>query len=116
MKHITLVEDDPAIRDSLFAFFAMTGIARLTYLNNDNILDGSYEYPDLFLIDKQLSGVDGIELCKYLKSQEGTRHIPVIMMSASPHIIQLAHSAGADDAIVKPYELTDLKDMLLKYL
>jgi DNA-binding response OmpR family regulator len=59
--------------------------------------------PDLFLLDKQLKGYDGLEICKYLKSTEPTRGIPVIMLSATPGVKPLAMEAGADDFLEKPF-------------
>lgn len=116
MKQIILVEDDPAICDGLSIFFETMGIKTTVYHNGNNILAGSYELPDLFLLDKQLSGVDGLDICQYLKSKPESKDIPVIMMSASPSVIKLGKVAGADDVIIKPYKLTDMQSLLSKYL
>ncbi len=116
MKHVILVEDDPAIRDSLSLFFERSNIELTVYHNGDSILSGDYTPPDLFLLDKQLSGVDGLDICRYIKSQEATKNIPVIMMSASPSVIPLAAASGADDVLVKPYALADIRNVMSRYL
>lgn len=60
---------------------------------------------DLYILDKQLSGIDGLDLCRMLKNRDETRHVPVIILSASPNINELANAAGADAVVEKPFEL-----------
>lgn len=59
-------------------------------------------WPDVFLIDIELPGINGLEVCKWLKSHEGSRHIPVIFLSGDPYLKILAASAHADDYIEVP--------------
>jgi CheY-like chemotaxis protein len=59
------------------------GINTTIYANGELLMHNDFELPDLFIIDKQLSGIDGLELCRFLKAQEATRNIPVIIISAS---------------------------------
>jgi CheY-like chemotaxis protein len=78
-------------------------------LHNDGL-------PDLILLDVLLSGKDGREIVKHLKSQEETRHIPVIMFSAHPNAEKTAQAAGADDFIAKPFEMDELLAKVAHYL
>ena len=75
-----------------------------------------YNKPDLFLLDRQLSGPDGLEICRFLKSQQSTMDIPVIMNSAIPGITELAKQAGADDAIEKPFLIRELRQMIALHI
>ena len=59
-------------------------------------------WPDVFLIDIELPGINGLGVCKWLKSHEGSRHIPVIFLSGDPYLKILAASAHADDYIEMP--------------
>lgn len=61
--------------------------------------------PHLILVDVLLSGKDGRAIVKFLKSQEATKHIPVIMFSAHPSAAETARQAGADDFLAKPFEI-----------
>lgn len=79
-------------------------------------MEGEYQPPDLFLLDKQLPGIDKLDLCRYLKANEVTRIIPVIMMSGNLRIAELAGLAGADDVIMKPFNIDKLTKMVLQYL
>ncbi len=67
--------------------------------------------PDLILLDIMLGNQDGRELCKMLKSGFDTKHIPIIMISATHDIGTLAaKSCPADDFIAKPFDI----DCLIK--
>ena len=84
--------------------------------NGEQLLENEFERPDLFLLDKQLSGVDGMEICRFLKAQDWTRDIPVIIVSASPNLDQQAKAAGADDFVEKPFQMKVMLDLLKKYI
>jgi CheY-like chemotaxis protein len=84
--------------------------------NGEQLLENAFETPDLFLLDKQLSGVDGMEICRFLKGQDSTRDIPVIIVSASPNLDQQAKAAGADGFIEKPFQMKFMLELLRKYL
>ena len=64
--------------------------------------------PDLILLDVLISGNDGRTICKQLKSQEGTKKIPIIMFSAHPSAAATMAEYGADDFIAKPFDVNDL--------
>ena len=63
--------------------------------------------PDLVLLDIQLPGKDGIEICREVRAESGT---PIIMLTANGETesLVLALEAGADDYIVKPYKAEEL--------
>lgn len=107
-----MVEDDTSIQDTVRLILESAGYQVTIFANGNLILKEEYEFPDLFIIDRQLAGVDGLDICRYLKSKEATRHIPVIMLSANPMIIQLAKAAGADHAIEKPFRMKELKSAM----
>lgn len=103
MKRIIIIEDDPAILDVLGILFTRAGYDTLTYPNGNFILKGEFDIPDLFIIDKQLSGVDGLDICKYLKQTGLTSQIPVIILSATPHLHNQIKLVGADAFLEKPF-------------
>jgi DNA-binding response OmpR family regulator len=84
--------------------------------NGEDLLNNKFTMPDLFLVDKQLSGYNGLDICRYLKSQRHTKNIPVIMISASPDIGRSSREAGADAYIEKPFEITNLVDLVNSYV
>ena len=68
------------------------------------------ELPDLIILDLMLPDIDGLEICKYLKSREQLAAIPIIMLTArveeSDRIIGL--ELGADDYVTKPFSPREL--------
>ncbi len=81
----------------------------LEQLHNDGL-------PHLILVDVLLSGKDGRGIVKYLKSQEETKHIPVVMFSAHPSAEEMARQAGADDFLAKPFEIDALLAKIARLL
>ena len=71
---------------------------------------------DLLLLDIWLSGWLGRDICIYLKSQEATKHFPIILVSANKDTENIAREAGADDFLTKPFELDELLAKLERYL
>ncbi len=107
-KKILVVEDDESIQDILKIILQRAGFIVTILAHGKLIIEDHYSLPDLFLIDKQLSGIDGIMLCRHLKSKGNTKKIPVIMMSAYPNIGELSVQAGANAFIEKPFEVGSL--------
>lgn len=115
-KKILVTDDDPGIRDIFKIIFETAGYDVQMIINGDDLLNNKFDIPDLFLLDKQLSGVDGIDICRYLKEQKATSHLPVIMISANPNIGKLSEAAGADAYIEKPFEVKHLLEMVERYI
>ena len=65
---------------------------------------------DLIVLDWMLPGISGIEVCKGVKLNEESKHIPVIMLSARTEEDDRVKGleAGADDYVVKPYSIAEL--------
>ncbi len=66
--------------------------------------------PTLILLDLMLPEVDGLEVCRMLKTNEETRNIPIIMVTAKSEEIDkiVGFELGADDYIVKPFSPREL--------
>jgi CheY-like chemotaxis protein len=116
MKKILCADDDPGLQDVFPLIFERAGYEVTMISNGEQLLENEFEMPDLFLLDKQLSGADGMDICRFLKGQDSTRNIPVIIVSASPNLDQQAKAAGADDFVEKPFKLKFLLNLLKKYL
>jgi DNA-binding response OmpR family regulator len=116
-KKLLVVDDDPDILEFLEVILEEEGYEVLTSTKGEyleQLHNGGL--PDLILLDVLLSGKDGREIVKHLKSQDETKHIPVIMFSAHPSAEQTARAAGADDFIAKPFNIDELLARVAKYL
>lgn len=112
-----IAEDDPSIQ-KLFSIILQREGYEIQLSSDGKVL---YEKPDplphLFILDRQLeNSSDGLEVCRYLKSRDATRDIPVIMISATPEIGVLAKRAGAEDFLEKPFSITSLLEKVKKFI
>lgn len=109
MKRIILAEDDCSIQDTVRLILESAGYHVDIFSDGDLIIRNEFTVPDVFILDRQLPGIDGLDVCRFLKQNESTKDVPVIMLSANPMIVKLAKLAGADYAIEKPFRMKDLK-------
>jgi len=107
-RKIVIADDDQGVLEIFKIIFEKEGYETITLSNPKPLLQNQYMDADIYLLDKQMSGTDGIEVCKYLKQQEQTRNIPVLIVSANPSAKALSEEAGADDFIEKPFLKKDL--------
>jgi DNA-binding response OmpR family regulator len=116
-KHrIMIADDDEAILDALSIMLQDAGYEVITIENGQNVLQIKENLPDLLLLDIWMSGIDGGTICKQLKKQKNTKHIPVIMLSANRDIEKIARECGAVDFITKPFEMDHLLQKITEYI
>lgn len=118
LKKILVVDDDPDILDALQFMLEDAGYRVTTTEKGEyaeNLHDTNGGLPDVILLDVLLSGKDGRLICQKLKSQEETKRIPIIMMSAHNNARQSVASVGADDFIAKPFETDELLAKIAKW-
>ena len=115
-KKILIIEDDESVQEIMKLIFNKAGYDIEFSADGQVVFSQTSNWPDLFLLDKHLLGNDGLEICKYLKSKDDTRKIPVIMLSATPGIEPLARGAGADDFMEKPFNSAHLMVKVQQYL
>lgn len=115
-KKILVADDDPSILEAIQLILEDSGYEVVTTVNGETIYQMEKEYPDLLLLDIWMSGQDGSDICRFLKSRETTKDIPVIMISANKDTQAIAKEAGADDFITKPFEMDDLLEKVAQYV
>ncbi|GCE07671.1 response regulator [Dictyobacter aurantiacus] len=111
-----VADDDAAIVDVLQIMLEDAGFTVDTYAQGQPVKNMQAPFPDLVLLDILLSGMDGRAICRYLKDQPATRHIPIILLSAHTDAEQTAIGAGADAFLAKPFDIDDLLDLIEKFL
>jgi len=116
-KKLLVVDDEEDILEFLKVILEDEGYTVVT-TDKDDYLEKLQDdtLPDLILLDLLLSGKDGREIVKYLKTNEKTNHIPVIMFSAHPSAREITKQAGADDFVAKPFEIDQFLKKVAQYL
>jgi two-component system response regulator MprA len=106
---ILVVEDDPAVRNSLSRALRLEGYeAELHEEGLSAIRSLQVSTPDAIVLDLQLPDVDGVEICKRLRSSGDAT--PILMVTARDAVGDRVAGldAGADDYLVKPFDLAEL--------
>lgn len=107
MKKILIVDDQPEILELVSVTLEIGPYQILTAENGEQALALAIkELPELMLLDIQMPGdLDGLDVCKQLKSNEATRGIYIVMLTAKGQDLdkEAGRDAGADDYFVKPF-------------
>lgn len=72
----------------------------------------SLAQPDLIVLDYKLGDYCGLEICRYLKAEERTKDVPVIICSAYVTNRDSLKECGCDACLPKPFDIADLLDMV----
>ena len=106
---ILVVDDEPGVRGFLRDLLAEEGYEVVLASDGEEALGlAELENPEVILLDINMPGIDGIEVCKRLKAREETRYIPIIIITALDDRGFLAYLEGADDFINKPFNSMEL--------
>jgi len=111
MPFILIVEDNADIRTQLYDNL-MQEYCILEAIDGMAGLKKAIEFmPDLILTDLMMPRMDGIELCRQLKNDQRTSHIPIIMLTAKVTVEDkiTGLQTGADDYVPKPFHMPELK-------
>jgi len=110
MKHILLVDDDNSITKMLCMLLESRGYAVEVASSGKEALERVSHTTDLILLDLILPDLEGFEVCRQLKEDQRTQHIPVIILSAKLLRADKVEGLylGADDYLTKPFEYEEL--------
>ncbi len=108
-EKILVVDDEREVRGLLSDFLTEEGYRVILATNGAEALGlAEIENPEVILLDINMPGIDGIEVCKRLKAQEQTQFIPIIIITALVDSGFIAYLEGADDFVSKPFNLIEL--------
>jgi two-component system response regulator MprA len=105
---ILVVEDDEGIAGTLYRGLTFEGYkVNTAYDGVAGLASARDDPPDLVILDWMLPGLDGLEVCRRLRSAGST---PILMLTAKDAVIDRVHGldAGADDYLVKPFAFDEL--------
>ncbi|MCH7498519.1 MAG: response regulator transcription factor [Nitrospinae bacterium] len=110
-RSLLLVDDDPEILTLLRAKLADEPFELLTAVEGESALNiVRTQKPDLVVLDVNLPGLSGLEVCRSLRADKDTRDIPIIILSGRSDQIDrvLGLEFGADDYVTKPFNPREL--------
>ncbi len=105
-KKVLCIEDELDIRELLTFNLKREGYTVETAASGEEgIAMARAQKPDVVVLDLMLPGIDGLSVCRVLKSDEKTRRIPVVMLTAKSEDVDVVTGleVGADDYVVKPF-------------
>lgn len=117
MRKVLLVEDSPTQAAIMEANFEEAGLNVMVCHDGEKALEKVPEFsPDLMVLDLQLPGINGIEVCNILKADAQSRIIPVVIYSAENALNYMveAYEAGADYYVVKDENGQQVLKLLLE--
>lgn len=114
MQKILVVDDDDDTLDLVGILLPIHGLTVQKVSDGENTLMQTRIFePDLILLDINIKGCDGKEICKQLKSHDSPfKNIPVILFSAGTDLGKQIAECNADDFIQKPFDLAALVDKI----
>lgn len=108
---VLIIDDEEHIVELIKYNLETNGFQTFEAFNGvDGLKMAKEENPDLILLDLMLPGIDGLEVCKRLRSDDKLKNIPIIMLTAKSEEIDkiLGLELGADDYITKPFSVREL--------
>jgi DNA-binding response OmpR family regulator len=116
---ILLVDDDPVIVRLLQINFRLEGYDVDTASRGEQALEKVRAHrPDVVVLDVMMPGIDGWEVCRQLKETPGTKHVPVVFLSARAQDEDRQHgyALGVDEYVTKPFDPAHLVEIVRRSL
>lgn len=108
-KKILVIDDNDDLLELLNEALTTEGYQVECASHVDNIYESvRNSQAQLVIIDYILEGINGGELCHQLKINPRTKHLPVIMISGFPRVLESLGNYGADIILAKPFDLPEL--------
>ena len=116
-KRIIVIEDEENVRETLDILLSNAGFTVRSFATGLQIFDTINDFnPDIILLDVILDDLDGRDICKSIKENPLTSHIPVIMLSGIPDVYNAINDVGANDVVSKPFDETTLINRIERQL
>ncbi len=117
-KKVLVIDDDEDILEILNIIFQENGYEIVLSSTGEAAEHIRIIQPDIVLLDVRIVGSakSGVEICKEIKSQLETRHLPVMLVSGETDLAILAEECGADAYVAKPFDIFELLAQVQKFL
>ena len=122
--YILLVDDERSILSLLMSLLATEGYSCVGFAQSQWVLPfvqemgkrGERHLPALLLLDLMMPGVSGYDIARWLAEQEPYNHIPIVVITADARVHDTSDLAGAQDILVKPFQIDALLTLVEHFL
>ena len=111
MTKILVVDDSKTIRLMMEAGLKKEGFEVITAVDGeDGLIKAFTEQPDLMVLDVMMPKLNGFQVCRKIKRDDRTSHIPVLILTAQNEKEEVLEgfNAGADEYLCKPFKFDEL--------
>jgi DNA-binding response OmpR family regulator len=113
-KKVIIFDDDDDLLEVCSLILEARNFEVIVKNRCSTILDDiHFHQPDLILMDNWIPDIGGVKATHLIKSNAAFAHIPVIFFSANNNVGALAAEAGAEYSLQKPFNITDLEDLVI---
>ncbi|RDH90872.1 MAG: response regulator [endosymbiont of Seepiophila jonesi] len=118
---ILAIDDDKISRKIILRTLESAGmVPRFAENGEEGLAEAQRQIPDIVLLDVEMPGLNGYEVCDHLRHTEATKNVPIIFLSSHSSLRErmLGYEMGGDDYLVKPFEAENLIariGVLIKY-
>ena len=112
---ILLIDDDPRLVEALQIRLEAAGYGvYVAYNGQDGVTAARQVLPQLIVLDVNMPGMDGLEVCRTLREADRLSTTPIIIMSAITHQLarRAALDAGATSFVAKPYQAKQVMEVI----
>jgi DNA-binding response OmpR family regulator len=117
MATILIVDDSTDLHQAMSFILELEGHTIKTAASKELLMEElKAATPDVIMLDVQLNGDNGRDICREIKGNTDTSEVPVILMSANDITLKNYEECGATGVIDKPFSLSELTDKIRSVL
>ena len=111
MANILVVDDSSDILEVMQYVLEMEGHTVTSVRGRESLMEElENATPDLIILDVLLHQDNGREICKLIRANESSKHVPLLLMSTNARLLKNPEECGATDTIAKPFHLPELTE------
>jgi len=110
-RKVLLIDDEERLLEVMKTNLEIEGYDVITAISGSiGLASAVVDQPDIIILDIMMPDIDGWEIARRLRSDPGTKYIPIIMLTAldEPHNVVKGFASGADDYLAKPFDNAEL--------
>jgi len=117
-RHALVIDDTRLTANSLAQMLDLLGYqTRVAYGSRATIEEAARQTPDVILLDINMPGIDGVEVCRFFRREPRTASVPIVAMSTETQeeMVARVRQAGANIFLPKPMDFEALEQVLKEF-